>query len=409
MSRRGKRRAGRAQIGRAQLRQTRQKNTQRRKNRKGPPPRAVRHTPPPPPPRKSISQQSGSTSSELQSSLSLLELKIQSLEQRILLGSIQSDLNRINGAFADIPAKLKELNRRGYVFTKDIEDVLAIIEDKWFEGQQTSIEQALRSNQSQLGASKNRLDRTVKRLSRPTSALVNQAESEVNGIENAIRSAEQALRGRYKSIKDEVDEMYGDVKNAETVLTYLNDSQIELQGDEAPVMAAKAEWERDGVDEGPDGILYLTDQRLIFEQKEKVATRKILFITTKSEEVQKVLVDVNVLHITEIEHSEEKRRTLQFGKDDILSLVMSGQADVSRLRFHIKDQEADEWAETIKFIQSGEIQEDRFDYDPEVEEKSYVFPANCPNCLAPIPIQPAGARQMQCEFCGSTVQAELTV
>lgn len=38
----------------------------------------------------------------------------------------------------------------------------------------------------------------------------------------------------------------------------------------------------------PDGVLYLTDQRLIFEQKEEVATRKILFITTAKKKIQEM-------------------------------------------------------------------------------------------------------------------------
>ncbi|MEM7798891.1 MAG: hypothetical protein AAF633_06870 [Chloroflexota bacterium] len=404
MSKRGKRRVGRSKVGHARLRETRAKNQQRRVGRKGPPPRAVRHTPPPPPPRKPIGQGSRPTA-ELQSSLNMLELKVQSVQQRILLGSIQSDLNRINGAFVEIPAKLKELNRRGYLFTKDIEDALAVIENKWYEGQQSDIEQALRGSQAQLDASKNRLDQTIKQLNRPTQALVDRAESEISGIEDAIRSAEQSLRGRYQAIKTEVDEMYRDTAEAKEVLDYMRDSQIMMQGSESPILSAKAEWERDGGESGPDGVLYLTDQRLLFEQRERVATRKLLFITTKSEAVQKLLVDVNVQHIETIEHSEERRRTLQLGKDDILSLIMTGQADFSRLRFHIKNQEAADWADAIRFVQTGEIQEDRFDYDPEIEEEMPQFPANCPRCLAPVPPQPTGARATQCEFCGSTILA----
>ena len=58
---------------------------------------------------------------------------------------------------------------------------------------------------------------------------------------------------------------------------------------EAPLMATEAEWERDG-EEGPDGTLYLTDQRLLFEQNEEIATEKLFgLITTKKETRRELL------------------------------------------------------------------------------------------------------------------------
>jgi hypothetical protein len=42
------------------------------------------------------------------------------------------------------------------------------------------------------------------------------------------------------------------------------------------------------------GHLFLTDRRLIMERAEKVATKKVLFITTKSELVRELLCEVSI-------------------------------------------------------------------------------------------------------------------
>ena len=55
-------------------------------------------------------------------------------------------------------------------------------------------------------------------------------------------------------------------------------------------MAVKARWDQEG-DNDPEGILYLTDKRLIFERKEKVATKKVLFVTVSSQMVHEVMID----------------------------------------------------------------------------------------------------------------------
>ena len=302
---------------------------------------------------------------------------------------------------------MNTLNRRGFPFTQDIEDELAIIEDAWENGLKHEVATAIETELNNIDVVERQSERLLDRLSgsRLTESAVNQAETEVENWEEAINSAERRLRDTYRSIKDEIDEMLDDIEAASGMLDLLNDSEIALRGSEAPVLATKAEWERDGEDEGPDGYLFLTDQRLLFEQKEMVATKKLLFVTTEKKEVQKLWVDVELQHIESIDHSEERRGMLRMGRDEILSLVLSGNADYSRLRFHIQEGEADEWVETIKLVLSGEIEADRFDFDSEEETVDFHFPAECPNCLAAIPPQPAGVKNYQCEFCGATIQA----
>ena len=97
-----------------------------------------------------------------------------------------------------------------------------------------------------------------------------------------------------------------------------------------------------------------------------------------------------------------------FGKDDILALLFTAEAKLTRARFHLKGQESADWAKWLKQVQEGIFDQQRADTHalPEEELESKTFPTNCPNCMATVPPQPRGVKSMVCEFCNSTINAE---
>ena len=62
-------------------------------------------------------------------------------------------------------------------------------------------------------------------------------------------------------------------------------SSGKLLAHEYVIIGVKAVWTKDGKEnkDDPEGVLFLTDQRILFEQKEEVATKKFLFITKERE------------------------------------------------------------------------------------------------------------------------------
>jgi hypothetical protein len=182
---------------------------------------------------------------------------------------------------------------------------------------------------------------------------------------------------------------------------------ITLREAEGPLEAVEAEWHTDGKDEGPDGILLLTDQRLLFEQREEIVTKKKFgLFKSESEYIQKLHLEIEVDDIDDVTDKEEGG-FLGMGKADILELVLSANAPVSRARFHLKGEESSDWAEMIKNVTSGEIDNDRADEyvdDAELaEETAAAFPETCPNCYAQVPPQPRGIVTIDCEFCGAII------
>jgi hypothetical protein len=244
-------------------------------------------------------------------------------------------------------------------------------------------------------------------LGNANAALVKTADSAVDSLGSRITAARRALDGLYDGIESELYKIEYSLGQVGKMLDLMAGSpEVRLLAAEGPLLAVKAEWHQDG-EEGPQGYLFLTDQRLLFEQREEVVTKKRFgLFKAESEMVQKLHIAVQVHEIEQIVHKKEGG-FLGMGKDDILELVFAATASHSRARFHLDGQKSEDWAAMINRIQSGEIDGDRSDeYLDELEASqitSASFPEQCPNCYAAVPKQPRGVTTYSCEFCGVIV------
>jgi hypothetical protein len=212
------------------------------------------------------------------------------------------------------------------------------------------------------------------------------------------------LSSLYGNVDSELSGIESELADIEWMMKSLEESpEIQLKQGEGPLKAVEAVWRRDGT-EGPKGVLYLTDQRLLFEQKEEVVTKKRFGIfKAESEMVHKLWLDINVSDITSLQDSEEGG-FLGMGKADILEMTCGGQAPFSWVRFHLKGQDSSDWRSWIKQSQDGDVDSERYRQAAEAAaEDELTFPTQCPNCLANLPQARRGANRVTCEFCGSAV------
>ena len=119
--------------------------------------------------------------------------------------------------------------------------------------------------------------------------------------------------------------------------------------------------------------------------------------------MHKLWLDINATDIDSVKDSEEGG-FLGMGKADILELTCTGEAPVSRAKFHLKGQESSDWRAHIKRVQSGEVAAERHQQAKPVPKLN--FPSQCPNCMASLPELHRGAKQVKCDYCGSLVGPE---
>ena len=342
---------------------------------------------------------------ELDDILDELGDEFDALAEESELTEIYQETEKGTHQLQELPRQLAKLRRRGYVHSGELEAQLSSMDEQWQE-LIPSVEDAIANYQDSLEGTLDDADKLWKRVDKKGKTRDIEA---LDGLlvdwGDEIDNAKEDLRGMYNGLTNQLDTIEDQLNHVGWMLTQLDESEIKLQSGEGPVMAVEAEWQKNG-EEGPDGILYLTDQRLLFEQKESVATKKFLGIfTTESEHHHNLLLTVPVPDIEDIKNSEEGG-FLGIGKADILEFVFAASASVSRARFHLKGQDSSDWAVLLKQVQTGSVHRDRSEeYADEVEHiKNIKFPTQCPNCFAAVPKPAIGVTSVTCEFCNTTIE-----
>ncbi|MEI2612070.1 MAG: hypothetical protein V9G20_25830 [Candidatus Promineifilaceae bacterium] len=335
-----------------------------------------------------------------------LQSRYASLESDAQLSSVYEAIGELDNRLAEIPLELDALRARGYVHSGQLEDRLEVLDEQW-DGTRPRVEAMLGEQVNRLDNDMDTVGLTMNRINGQNRATLSAAETALSGLQSKISAARSGVAGLYEGLLTSLHEIEAQLDQVEWMMTQFDESpEVDLREAEGPLMAVEAEWQQNG-EEGPDGVLYLTDQRLMFEQKEEVTTKKFLgLFKTESQKLQGLQLDISVHDIESVEDSEEGG-FLGMGKKDILSFVLAASAPVSRARFHLKGQESRDWAVLVRRVTSGDIDEDRADdYVEEMEsaeEIAAAFPSECPNCFAPLEAPPRGITTLTCEFCGAII------
>jgi len=212
------------------------------------------------------------------------------------------------------------------------------------------------------------------------------------------------LRGLYNSFESDLNKFNKYLFNIEFSIKEFETSNIKLLAHEFLIMGVKCVWTKDGKKDkdDPEGILFLTDQRLIFEQKQEVATKKILFFTKERELRQEILVDIPIRLV------ESKKTSKQgiFKNQDYLDLIFASGAQYANAQFHLQNQDCEDWKALINKVQSGDFDKNRIaQVDQEILDKVKNAPTICPQCGATINVPILrGMDQISCEFCGAIIK-----
>lgn len=336
--------------------------------------------------------------------------KIGNLQEAAMLSAIGDDLDEMNALTSSLPHDLQSVRQRGYVHEAQLEGLISDLVAQW-ESLDDRVSDALYRQQTDLVEAANRLLDTVDRLYEATAgrATVDSCWAGVRALQSRIEAAHRSLTGTYDDFGDELEEIGSLIDRVEWMLDQVESAKFRLLQGEAPLRAASAEWVRQGEDDGPNGILYLTDQRILFEQKEEVTTKKVLFIKLKTETLHEFMFEAAVSSLEEIKVGEQRDGFLGLGKTEILELRFDHTAQHSSALFHLKADQAETWEGLIGRARSGDIDkaltgEAAVEAEALDEARSEI-PTNCPNCSGPLEATLVrGMTSISCPFCGTVIQ-----
>jgi hypothetical protein len=345
---------------------------------------------------------------QLANDINSLQSKVNQMQDSVRLKNTLDAIEDLQTGVNGMPQRVAGLRTRGYVFEKDLEARALDFTRQWNSLQPSIMMQinqqtpALQSSLRSVEMKMSQLNGLRSNLSAARS-LITSMESELNMLENKVSSAENTVNGMYNAFKSDVNGIEWRLSQIDYLLTQLAEAKFALLPTEGGLMAVKAVWCKDGKEQkdDPEGVLYLTDQRLLFEQKEEIATKKFLFITTETQKVQELKWEVPVASIAEIKPT--KQGLLK--NEDHLDLRFGAGAGLGSAHLHIW-QEGSEWLQMLNRAKNRDFDQSRaVAIDQAAVDKVKAAPAQCPSCggnIAQVILR--GQDNVKCEYCGYVIR-----
>lgn len=332
------------------------------------------------------------------------------LQNQLLLTDVNDDIGDIDAAVAALPGNLENIRARGYVFKSYLEKKVETLTAQWQEMRSRVVE-AVETQQRSLQTDATNVQNLLNRRQSASLALTT--------LEGKVNAAQSTVRGLYDNLDDNINQTQQQIDDVSWTMQQAELASFGFLPTEAPVEAVPANWKKPGDNDGVEGVLMLTDQRLLFEQKEEVATKKVLFITTEKQKVQALNWQIPA---SQIDQAVGAKKGFM-GKDDFLTVtcVQDGafqNADGSPLyiqgvggklmsmEVHLKGETGEAWQGFIGRVKSKEIEKERtVPVDEAAVEAAAAAPTKCPTCGATLnQTVMRGQTEMKCEFCGSVIR-----
>lgn len=350
-----------------------------------------------------------SPADQLRSSVDLLKLEIDSLRGKVTLADMRDQVADLHNGTLGLGQRLKDLRVRSYDFEKSLETKAADMEMRWATIRGT-VDSQLIQQSTMLQNDMRSIDAQLPQLMAVSTNVAlalpqfTALKTGVDALKGRTTAAADAIHNLFSAYQDEYNKLDRHLDEVTWALDRRDEATFQMLATEGIVMAVNATWARNGKenDKDPKGVIYLTDQRLLFEQKQEVATKKILFITTASEMVHKLLFATPVALVEEVTASKQGF----FKNQDFIDMRLATGAPFPTATFHLDGQDSSVWANLIRRAKGHDLDADRAVAIDQVEtDKIKAAPVKCPSCGGAIN-QPIlrGQDVLNCEFCGVAIR-----
>ena len=345
---------------------------------------------------------------EIANEISSLQSQVSRLQDQVRLSNVRDAVEDLQTNINGMSQRVANLRQGGYAFDKELESQAADFAKQW-GALQSTLNAQINSQSSTLQAAIRPLEAQLTQLAtvanNPTAArpILTKANATAKQLEDQASAAEKMITGMYDTLRNKVSEVNQHLTELEGMIKNLAEASFKLLPTESGIMAVKAVWYQGEKErkEDPDGILYLTDQRLIFEQKEEIATKKVLFIATEKKKVQELEWEIPVALIENVTTSKQG----MLKNEDHIHLTCASNAPHQRLDLHIW-QPCDAWVRLINQAKNKDFDKTRAIAIDQAElAKAKAAPSQCPNCGGNInQVVMRGMDNIKCEYCGFVIR-----
>lgn len=304
-----------------------------------------------------------------------LEERLAALERAALLNEVRNRLAEADAALLRLPQEITSLRSRGFLYRAGWEARLGALAEEWPRLRRSALN-AIESQSAALRPDILRVEEAMRRLYALRSSPLNAAEPTLRRVENEIETCERRIRASaeavqnlFKGFSSNLEALVREVADGLRMMGWLEEARWTLRPGEGLVEAVQARLLKGA--ESQKGILFLTDQRLIFERREKMARKKMLFITTDSELVQEVVWEAALEKVAKVAASEARKALVL--KRELLSIAPIPGTGLEHAEFELEADSAT-WRALILRAQTGEIAQEHVGGTPEVPV--FIIPPN---------------------------------
>lgn len=334
-----------------------------------------------------------------------LQSRLNGVRDKALLTWVKDNLEDVDAKLNELGVILVEVRAKGYAFGLDLEEKVQALRAQWpgvLTNAQKSIDQfapnllqTLQQAEGQFNhLSQNRGNFAV------AYGAAEVLDTTLQNLEAAANAAERAIQATYDSTRNNIQQLRARLNGIQAMQRLFAEATFKLLAGEAAIAAVEAKWDKENTDQDPRGVLYLTDQRLLFEQKEDVATKKFLFVATEKQRVHQLLLQAPVARVRRVLASKKGL----LGNEDHLDFDFEpGEVAVSKAHFHINGQDCNLWATHVNRAKAREFDQERVaPVDQAMLDKIANAPTQCPQCGSPFTQTILrGQTEIVCEACGS--------
>ena len=188
-----------------------------------------------------------------------------------MLKTTQEDLSEIENKTASLARELADLRGRSYLVEKSLEADIEILSMQWEKIKQrahATLEYQTKFLGEQMGSIQNSMAKLAGMAGSLSAArpYYIQLKSAIASAEAQAEAAEDTVLDQYDEYANEIEMLDNHLDWVDWMLDALSTASFPLLATESGVAAVEAVWARPGLDP-ENGVLFLTDQRLLWEDR----------------------------------------------------------------------------------------------------------------------------------------------
>jgi DNA-directed RNA polymerase subunit RPC12/RpoP len=311
------------------------------------------------------------------------------------LSGVESRVNGIDDEISGFPARITSLRQMNYLLQTNLEEDQVKAANSWAM-LSPSVKSEVSSRALTLRNELNNIENEINNSRMSPFFNTGGLDMRINTQRTLVYDLTSKIQSQLVPVEGVLTTLANGISSAESTVKLISSASFKWKEGETPVIAVPAK----DMNEDVDGILTLTNQRIIFEIKKEIVLKKTLFIVTEKK----------IERITSLEKPIGSISNFTKGTVGLLAgagLYISFKQDNTQLKLDTTGQQADDIIKYYGLITSGQIDVDLNKVKPKDNKLAEKQVISCPKCGAPYTDEIyRGQQTVQCKYCGTRITTQ---